>query len=88
MCRYVLPLYAAHWQEIGIFLNIQQGQLDVIKSNNPADANGCCRNLFSKWLEHDDNGTWENIFEAIDLFTKSFSTGSAATTGTIILSYV
>ena len=80
LCRYVLPLYAAHWQKIGIFLNIQPGQLDVIKFNNPTDAHGCCIGLFNKWLEGEDNVTWEKMFEAIDLFTVSFSTGSVATT--------
>ena len=77
LCKYVLPVYAAHWQKIGIFLNIQPGQLNVIKLLH---AHGCCVDLFIKWLEGKDNVTWEKIFEAIDLFTVLFSTGSVATT--------
>ena len=82
LCRYVLPLYGAHWKEIGIFLGIQSGQLDVIKSDNPANANGCCIDLFRKWLQGTDNVTWEGIFEAIDLVTVSFSIGNSTTTTT------
>ena len=80
LCRYVLPLYAAHWKEIGIFLGIQPGQLDVIKSNNPVDANGCCIDLFGKWLQGTDNVTWEKMFEVIDLITVSFCIGNTAAT--------
>ena len=84
MCRYVLPLYAAHWQKIGIFLNIKPGQLEVIKLDNPADANGCCIDLFGKWLLGTDNVTWEKMFEAIDLATVSFSIDSVGTTTTTV----
>ena len=82
LCRYVLPLYAAHWWEIGIFLNIKPGQLEVIKSDNPADANRCCSVLFIKWLQGTGNITWEKMFEAIDLATVSFSIGNVGTTTT------
>ena len=79
LCRCVLPQYAAHWKKIGIFLGIQPGQLAVIQSNNPADANGCCTDLFIKWLEGVGNVTWEKMFEAIDQATISFSIDSTAT---------
>jgi len=78
LCRYVLPLYAAHWWEIGIFLNINQGQLEVIRLNKPANANGCCSALFDKWLQGTDNATWEKMFEAIDLAVVSFSINNVA----------
>ena len=79
LCRHVLPQYAAHWKKIGIFLEIQPGQLEVIQSNNPGDANGCCTDLFIKWLEGVGNVKWENMFEAIDQAAISFSIDSSAT---------
>ena len=84
MCRCVLPQYAAHWKEIGIFLGIQLGQLAAIQANNPANVNGCCTELFIKWLNGVGNVTWEKMFEAIDQATISFSIDSTAipTTGT------
>ena len=79
LCRCVLPQYAAHWKKIGIFLGIQPGQLEVIQSNNPGDASGCCTDLFIKWLKGKDNVTWGEIFKAIDQATISFSIDSTAT---------
>ena len=80
LCRYVLPLYAAHWKKIGIFLGIQLGQLEVIKSNNPSDTDGCCVELFGKWLQGTENVTWEKMFEAINLASVSFSFESTGIT--------
>ena len=71
LCKYVLPLYAARWKKIGIFLGIQLEQLNVIKLDNPGDTNGCCIDLFGKWLEGTDNVTWEKMFDAIDLVIMS-----------------
>ena len=82
LCKYVVPLYAAHWKKIGIFLNIKSGQLEVIKLDNPTDTNGCCINLFEKWLLGTDDVTWKKMFEAIDEATVSFSINSVGTTTT------
>lgn len=63
---------------IGIFLGVQSGQLGVIKSDNPADTNGCCTDLFIKWLQGRENVTWQKMFEAIDQATLLFSIDSTA----------
>ena len=82
LCRHVLPLYAAHWWEIGIFLSIKPSQLEVIKADHPSDANRCCSVLFIRWLQGTENITWEKMFEAIDVATISFSFESTATVTT------
>ena len=82
LCRYVLPLYAAQWKMVGIFLGIPSAQLEVIKKDNPADTNGCCTDLFIKWLEGTENITWEKIIEAIEQAKSSLSIKSATTTTT------
>ena len=61
---------------IGIFLDIPSAQLDVIKLNNPNDANGCCTDLFTKWLQGTENVTWEKMIEAIHQATLSLSIDS------------
>ena len=81
MCRYVLPLYAAHWKKIGVFLDVQPGLLERIEHDHRS-ADGCCMDLFMKWLQGTDNVTWEKMFEAIDLATVSFSIDSVTTTVT------
>ena len=73
LCKYVLPRHAAQWKTIGIFLDMQSGQLDVIKADNPTNTNECCINLFTKWLEVSKDATWEKMFEAIDTMTNSLS---------------
>ena len=67
---------------IGIFLGIPLAQLEVIKKDNPADTNGCCTDLFIKWLEGTENITWEKIIEAIDQTKSSLSIKSATITST------
>ena len=68
---------------IGIFLDIPSAQLDVIKLNNPNNANGCCTDLFIKWLKGTENVTWEKMFEVIDQLSID-STGSGTVTATTI----
>ena len=83
LCKYVLPQYAAQWKMIGIFLGMQPGQLDVIKEDNPTNANGCCIDLFTKWLQGSkDATTWEKMFEAIDSVTNLLSCDNTGITNT------
>ena len=82
LCTYVLPLYAAQWKKIGIFLGMQSGRLDVIKANNPNNADGCCIDLFTEWLQCEKYPTWGKMFKVIDLlFDKtSVITGTGTST--------
>ena len=89
LCKHVLPLYAAQWRMIGIILGMQSGQLEVIKADYPNNAVECCTNLFIKWLQGNENVTWEKMFEAIDFVTSSLSfgnTGITTTTATTTIS--
>ena len=82
LCTYVLPSYAARWKKIGILLGIQLEQLNVIKLDNPGDTNGCCIDLFGKWLEGTYNVTWEKMFEALDLVIMSVPLDNVITSTT------
>ena len=77
MCKYVLPIYAAHWEKIGFFLNFKPWKLDVIKSD---DTKQCCYDMFIIWLRGTDNVTWEKMFEAIDQATASANVTTMTTT--------
>jgi len=66
LCKYVTPQYAAYWKEIGIFLDFEPGELEIIKHNNPVDAIRSCNDMFIKWLERDCNASWEKFFDAFD----------------------
>ena len=64
--KHVTPCYAAHWEDIGVYLDMEIGHLKVIKRDNPGDTSGCCKDLWKKWLEVDTDATWEKLFTAID----------------------
>ena len=64
--KHVTPCYAAHWEDIGVYLDIELGHLKIIKRDNPGDTSRCCKDLWKKWLEIDPVATWEKLFAAID----------------------
>ena len=66
LCKHVTPRYAAYWKKIGIFLDFEPGELEIIKHNNPVDAESSCVDMFIKWLQRDPNASWEKFFDAFD----------------------
>ena len=64
--KYVVPEYAHKWRYLGALLHFKQAELDIIFSNFRNDAEECCRNLLSRWLEKSSNATWHQLFLAID----------------------
>ena len=73
----ITPRYAAHWENIGIYLDIEVGYLETIKADHPGDTSACCKKLWKKWLKIDTDATWEKLFTAIDSAVPSIlsSTG-------------
>ena len=62
-----LRVKAADWEDIGIELEIDDGILKQIKSDNPADSKSCLRELFRKWLSQGDpSPSWASIIEAVE----------------------
>ena len=80
--KHITPCYAAQWEDIGVYLDIELGHLQTIKADHPGDTSGCCKDLWKKWLELDPNATWEKLFTAIDDCTATSS--STATAGTFL----
>ena len=74
--KHVTPCYAAQWEDIGVYLDIELGQLEIIKADHPGDTSGCCKDLWKKWLKLDPNATWEKLFTAIDCTATSSSTAA------------
>ena len=78
--KHVTPCYAAQWEDIGIYLDIELGHLEIIKADHQGDTSGCCKDLWKKWLKLDPNGTWEKLFTAID-----DCTAASSSTGTLLI---
>ena len=72
--RYVTPLYAAEWREIGIGLGLSDPQLKVIRADHPTSTRDCCNNMLTVWLQVDPAASWEKVFNAIDSLTVSSGT--------------
>ena len=77
--KHVTPCYAAQWEDIGVYLDIELGHLKTIKADHPGDTSGCCKDLWKKWLELDPNATWEKLFTAIDDCTAASSSTATGT---------
>ena len=69
---YVVPQYAHKWRQLGAQLSFHQATLDIIFSNFRNDAEECCRNLMSRWLEENSDATWDQLQTAIDNLPQEF----------------
>ena len=71
--KQVTPCFAAYWEDIGVYLDIELGHLETIKTNHPGNASACCKDVWKTWLMADPNATWEKLFTAIDCAVPSTS---------------
>ena len=85
--KHVTPYYAAQWEDIGVYLDIELGHLRIIKADHPGDTSGCCKDLWKKWLELDPDATWEKLFTAID-DCAAVPSASSSTAGTYLICYI
>lgn len=53
------------WYELGLQLDFETYQLDIIKTNHLNDVNGAKINLISEWLNNDKNASWEKLTSAL-----------------------
>jgi len=62
-------------------------KLDVIRHNNPVDAEACCTEMFKFWLQEDTAASWTKLVRALrspavdqlvlaDEIEKKFVTGA------------
>ena len=65
----VTSKYATNWREIGIQLNLSDGDLSIIEEDNPRSVKKRCNAMLSKWLAVDSSASWKKLFAAIDACT-------------------
>ena len=85
--EHVTPCYAAYWEDIGVHLDFELGHLETIRADHAGEANGCCKDLWKKWLNLDCDATWDKLFTAINCAINS-ALPSASTTSTGIHSHL
>ena len=64
--NHAIPQYASVWREIGRQLGLSDGPLATIEKNFAADAEKCCSEMLSKWLETNTDASWQKLFTVID----------------------
>ena len=58
---------AADWEDIGILLDVDEGDLRTIKSDNAGNNSSCLREMLRKWLTQTlPEPSWIAIVEAIE----------------------
>ena len=58
---------ASDWEDIGVELEIDDGELKGIKKDNPSDSKSCLRELARKWLSRvDPPPSWAAIADALE----------------------
>ena len=64
--------FRSEWNNLGIQLGLYTDTLDTIDHNNPRDADGCLRDMLSKWLQGADGvlgkggSTWASLANALE----------------------
>ena len=58
---------AYEWEDIGIQLDIEEGQLKQIKADNVGDSRRCLREMLRVWLDRvEPFPTWSDVAMAIE----------------------
>lgn len=55
---------SAKWEKVGFYLEIEYYTLQKIKKSNQLDAEDCCLDMLSQWLNH-KNGTWKQLVDGL-----------------------
>ena len=53
------------WYELGLQLEVESHNLDVIQANNQKNVEACKREMFSKWLRITPNASYQQVVEAL-----------------------
>jgi hypothetical protein len=62
---------ADKWENIGIMLVIEEGQLNKVKSDNAGNSGNCLREMLKIWLKRvDPKPSWPSMAEALEVLEE------------------
>ena len=63
----VLPHVAVKWYDLGLELldPVNEHELEIIEKDVRDDAKMACRKMFKKWLDSDEEASWEKVIQAL-----------------------
>ena len=58
---------ADKWEDIGILLDIEDGQLAKVKADNPVNSGNCLREMLRIWLKRVEPqpASWKDLVDAL-----------------------
>ena len=64
---HVIPSVAAKWYQLGVLLldSNCENELNTIEADTRNDAETCCRKMFSRWLNTDEQASWDRLIRAL-----------------------
>ena len=66
---YVVPYVTLKWKALGeVLLDddiLAKNPLEIINTNNPQDVQECCKQMFIKWLDTDNDASWKKLIAAL-----------------------
>ena len=70
LLKELLKKVSADWENIGVILNVEEGELRNIKSNYN-ESEQCFREMLRRWLNQvEPPPTWSAIIDAIDTYPR------------------
>jgi len=63
--RYVVSKYATEWKDIGIELDVDIDELNIIEKDHPGQSKTCFQKTLEKWLKGTPNATWRTMEVAL-----------------------
>ena len=61
----LIRLKIIRWYELGLRLDIERYQLELIKTNNPGDTSKCVIDMFDHWLCNSLDPSYHKLMEAL-----------------------
>ena len=53
------------WYDLGLQLELEEGTLETIKSDNPENSQHCLRKMLSTWLKIGPKPSWQTLCAAL-----------------------
>ena len=73
---HVVPSVAHKWRDLGVKLLhptlIEQRVLEVIAADHPHRVEDCCKSMFEKWLNTQEDASWQQLLEALQTMQLNY----------------
>ena len=56
---------ASKWEDLGIQLDIDDGELAKVKTDHPGDSQSCLREMLRIWFKKVTDPSWKELVEAL-----------------------